>query len=141
MARALPLYKGEPCHHEFIGCGCLFNKKNIKCKCRHPLTLVFRPEYIRSGQSEKEHPSQAGMLISEQIIFPSLSSTLSSCSSDSEESACNTGDLGFIPGSGRSPGEGHGNPLQRSCLENPMDRGAWRATVHGVAKSWTRLSN
>ena len=45
-----------------------------------------------------------------------------------------------IPGSGRSPGEGHGNPLWYSCLENPMDRGAWRATVHGVAKRGTRLS-
>ena len=56
-------------------------------------------------------------------------------------SACNAGDPGSIPGLGRSPGEGNGNPLQYSCLENPMDRGAWRATVHGVAKSWTRLSN
>ena len=46
-------------------------------------------------------------------------------------------DVGLIPESGRSPGEGHGNPLQYSCLENPMDRGAWQATVHGVAKSWT----
>ena len=45
-------------------------------------------------------------------------------------------DAGSIPGSGRSPGEGHGNPLQYSCLENPMDRGAWWATGHGVAKSW-----
>ena len=46
-----------------------------------------------------------------------------------------------IPGSGRSPGGGNGNPLQYSCLENPMDRGAWKAAVHGVAKSWTQLSN
>ena len=46
-------------------------------------------------------------------------------------------DVGSIPGSGRSPGGGHGNPLQYSCLENPMDIGAWWATVHGVAKSWT----
>ena len=50
------------------------------------------------------------------------------------------GDLGLIPGSGRSPGGGHGNPLQYSCLENPVDRGAWWATVHGVAQSQTRLS-
>ena len=52
----------------------------------------------------------------------------------------NAGDIreaGSIPESGRSPGEGHGNPLQCSCLENPMDRGAWRATVHRVVKSWT----
>ena len=57
--------------------------------------------------------------------------------SDGEESACNVGDLGLIPGSGRSPGGGHGNPLQYSCLENLMDRGAWWATVHGVAESQT----
>ena len=49
--------------------------------------------------------------------------------------ACNAEGLGLIPGSGRSPGEGNGNPLQYSCLENPMYRGAWQATVHGVAKS------
>ena len=52
----------------------------------------------------------------------------------------NAGDAGLIPGLGRSPGEGNGYLLQYSCLENPMDRGAWRAIVHGVAKSWTRLS-
>ena len=61
--------------------------------------------------------------------------------SEVKASACNAGDLGSIPGSGRSPGEGDGNPLQYSYLENPMDRGAWCATIHGVAKSWTRLSN
>ena len=48
-------------------------------------------------------------------------------------------DLGLIPGSGRSPGRGHGNPLQYSCLENPMDGEAWQADVHRVAQSWTRL--
>ena len=48
-----------------------------------------------------------------------------------------TGDVGSIPGLGRSPGGGHGNPLQYSCLKNPMDRGAWRATAHRVTKSWT----
>ena len=57
--------------------------------------------------------------------------------SDGKETACNTGDPGSIPGLGRSPGEGHGNPLQCPCLENPMDRRAWQSTVHGVAKSWT----
>ena len=56
-------------------------------------------------------------------------------------SACSVGDLGSIPGSGISPGEGNSNPLQCSCLENPMDVGAWWATVHGVAKSRTRLSD
>ena len=53
------------------------------------------------------------------------------------QSACNAGDGGSVPGSGRSPGEGNGNPLQSSCLEKPMDGGAWRATVHGVAESGT----
>ena len=56
-----------------------------------------------------------------------------------KESACNAGDPGLIPGLGKSPGEGNGNPLQCSCLENSLDRGAWWATVHGVAKGWTRL--
>ena len=51
----------------------------------------------------------------------------------------NAGDMSLIPGSERSPGGGHGNPLQYSCLENPVDRGAWRATVHGVTKSRTQL--
>ena len=55
--------------------------------------------------------------------------------------ACNVGDPGSIPGSGRSPGDGNGNLLQYSCLENSMDGGAWRATVHGVVKSQTQLSN
>ena len=57
--------------------------------------------------------------------------------SDSKASACNVGDQGSIPGSGRSPGEGNGNSLQFSCLENPMFRGTWRATVYGVMKSRT----
>ena len=61
--------------------------------------------------------------------------------SEVKASACNVGDLGSIPGSGRSPGDGNGNPLQYSCLENPMDGRAWWATIHGVEKSWTRLSD
>ena len=61
--------------------------------------------------------------------------------SDGKESACNAGDLGLITGLGRSPGGGHGNRLQYSCLENLMDRGDWWATVHRVTKSQTRLSD
>ena len=61
--------------------------------------------------------------------------------SDGKKSACNVGDPGSFPGLERCPGEGNGNPLQHSCLENPMDGGAWSATVHGVAKSRTRLSD
>ena len=54
--------------------------------------------------------------------------------SDGKESACNAGDLGVIPGLERCPGGGHGNPLHYSCLENPMDRGAWRAIFYGVSE-------
>ena len=61
--------------------------------------------------------------------------------SEVKASARNEGDLGSIPGSGKYPGEGNGNPLQYSCLENPTDREAWWATVHGVTKSQTRLSD
>ena len=61
--------------------------------------------------------------------------------SDSKETVCNAGDLGSTPGSGRSPGERNGNPLQYSCLENSMGRGAWRATVYRVAKNQTHWAN
>ena len=63
------------------------------------------------------------------------------CGTDGKESACNAGHPGLISGPGRSPGEGHGNPLQYSRLENPMDRGAWHASVHEVAKRRTQLSD
>ena len=83
-------------------------------------------------------------LISRFLSFmKSLTSLGFPCSSVSKESACNArgiGDMGSVPGSGRSPGGGNGNPLQYSCLENPVDRGAWWATVHRVTKSQTRLS-
>ena len=74
------------------------------------------------------------------LCFPLLVHLVFPGDSDSKESACNAGDLGLIPGSGRSPGEGHGNPLQYSCLETFMDRAVWQATVHGVAKSQTQLT-
>ena len=58
-----------------------------------------------------------------------------------KNSLANSGDVGLITGSGRSPGEEHGNPLQFSCLENPIDRGTWEATVYEVTKSWTQISD
>ena len=61
------------------------------------------------------------------------------CGSDGKESACNAGDPGSIPGSGISPGEGNSNPLQYSCLKNPMERGAWKVTVRRVAQSQIEL--
>ena len=75
------------------------------------------------------------------FILSSYSSPDFPGGSDSEESACNAGDLGSVPGLGKSPGVGKGNPLQYSCLENSMDRGDWQAIVHGVANSQTQLSN
>ena len=81
--------------------------------------------------------------ISEDEVFLDLSGPLIQLPQwlSSKESTCNAEDLGLIPGLGRSPGGGRGNPLQYSCLENPMDRGAWHAAVHVVAKSRTQLSD
>ena len=75
------------------------------------------------------------------FIFLGSKITADSDWSQVKASACNAGDLGSIPGSGSSPGEGNGNPLQYSCLENPMGGGAWWATIHRVTKSRTRLSD
>ena len=89
---------------------------------------------VLSGTETSELPSQ--ILLSQLLGFlgGTVAKHLPARSGDA-------GDMGSIPGSGRSPGGGHGNPLQYSCLENPMDRGAWWATVHGVAKSQAQLSN
>ena len=76
------------------------------------------------------------------FFFPSaLDLMIFPYGSEGKEFATSAGDLGSIPGSGRSPGEGNSNPLQHSCLDNPINRGAWRATSHRVAKSQTQLSN
>ena len=79
--------------------------------------------------------------LSLEILFFITAYVATKEGSDGKESTCYAEDLGSIPGWGRSPGEGNGNPLQYSCLEDPMDRGAWWATVYGVAKSWTWLSD
>ena len=78
--------------------------------------------------------SLAGIGLILNAISPLLPSLCFLHGSIGKESACNAGDLGLIPGLGRSPGEGNGNPLQYSCLENPMDRGTWQATVHVVTR-------
>ena len=70
-----------------------------------------------------------------------IKETLSCDDSDGKESACNAGDLSSVPELGRSTGEGNGNPLQYACLEIPIDRGAWRATLHGVTKNRTQLND
>ena len=82
-----------------------------------------------------------GTLVNNQYMLDTVVITCFPGSSDDKVSDCNAGDPGSIPGLGRSPGKENGNPLQYSCLENPMDLGDWWATVHGVAKSRTRLSN
>ena len=90
-------------------------------------------------------PGTGALFVSDRAIVFELAAIFHSFGfpggSDSKESAYNARDLGLIPGSGRSPGEGNGTPLQYSCLENPMDRGAWWATVHSVPKSQIQLSN
>ena len=75
------------------------------------------------------------------VLLPCLFNLSFPGGSDGKVSACDVGDPGLIPGPGKSSGEGNGNPLQYSCLDNPVDGGAWQATVHGVSKSWTRLSD
>ena len=96
-----------------------------------------------SGKIQKERKKET-LLVS--FIFGSpflwmVYSLCFLCGSDGEESVCSAGDPGLILGLGRCPGEGNGNPLQYSCLENSMDRGAWWATVHGITKSQTQLSD
>ena len=87
-----------------------------------------------SGSKHKSSSDIAGITVLFNVLFCKMGFP---GGSDSKEPACSAGDPGSILGSGRSPGEGNGNPLQYSCLEHPMDGGAWRATVHGVTKSRT----
>ena len=96
---------------------------------------------IFSFQSQRKAMSKSVQTTAQLHSFHMLGTRGFPCSSVGKESACSAGDQSLIPGLGRSPGEGNGNPLLYSCLENPMVRGAWWATVHGVAKSWTRLSD
>ena len=118
----------------------------VACGCRWPWQVES------SWSSDWTHVSCIGRqilnhwttreVLSYMSWFPSTYQALGiSGGSDNKESACNAEDPGSIPGSGRSPGEGNDSPLQYSCLENPMDRGAWRASVHGVPKSRTLLSD
>ena len=86
---------------------------------------------VTKKKKEKERNRSLKYLTYLAIYIPGVS--------NGKESACNSGDAGSIPGSARFPGEGNGNLLQYSCLENPKDRGTWRATVHGVTKSQTGL--
>ena len=95
----------------------------------------FSPDPLHHVKKKKKKAWELGNLGPTCNSAPPFLDDGSNC----KESACNAGDLVSIPGSGRSPGEGNGYPLQNSCLENPMDRRAWRAIVHGVPKTWTWL--
>ena len=96
---------------------------------------------MEPGKDEGKSAKADGQAVKRTIFF--FPPTQKEPDGADKESACRCRrhrDTGSIPGSGRSPGGGNGNPVQYSCLGNPMDRGAWRAIVHGVPKSWTRLS-
>ena len=95
-----------------------------------------------SGEEGLDNRDQYFLLIEVQLIYNIVNIYTLPQWLSNKESACNAGaaeDAGSIPGSGRSPGGGQGNPLQYSCLQNPKDRGAWQATVHGITKSQTLL--
>ena len=97
-------------------------------KSPHNIVIILQLKKIIKKQNKTKH-GQENTVCGLLMDIP--------CGSDDKASVYNVGDPGSIPGLGRSPGEGNGNPLQDYCLENPMDRGAWWATAHGVAKSWT----
>ena len=104
-----------------------------KPKAKHPKTHI---DQINKDQTQRTNiKSSKGKTTNTPVFldFPG--------SSDYKEPASNVGDLGSIPGLRRSPGGRHGNPLQYCCLENPMDRGAWWARVHGITKNRTQLSD
>ena len=92
---------------------------------------------VKKDRESVWHRHQKGESAPLAGLIKALYTFRTSGGSDGKASAYNAGDPGSIPGSGRSPGEGNGNPLQYSCLENPVDGGAWWAIVRGVAKSWT----
>ena len=113
--------------------------------CQDPLSMGFSRQENWSGlpcPSPWDLPDTTVDLCLTSLTLAGSSSPLGfPDSSVGQESACNVGDLGSIPGLGRSPGEGNGYLLQYSCLENSMDERAWQATVHGVIKSQTQLNN
>ena len=99
------------------------------------LSVIPRTRKIASYVENRQQSIDATMKVTKKTDLGFSDSSVG------KESTCNAGDPSSIPGSGRSSGKGIGYPLQYSCLENSMDRGAWKATVHGVTKSRTRLSD
>ena len=121
---------------DVVICDSSFSQQVSEAGIRNKLGLTLGLPRV-SGASGKE-PSH--LLIQEKQKAQIQSLGVFLFESDSKESTCNAGDKGSIPGLGRAPGEGNGYPPQYSCLENPMDRGTWWATVHVVAKSQKTLS-
>ena len=121
--------------------------KHLMSDCSGVCTLASSGELFGPPPTPASHPQRVWIYC--QDHEPQVPLFTAHClkvyrevgGSDGKESAHSVGDSGLIPGSGRSPEEGNGTPLQYSCLENSMERGAWWATVHGVIKSWTWLSN
>ena len=119
---------------------CLFSKNTIKC-----IKYLMRKERWENSRKELNYSTcqRGNNYVLLRITEPLVKGIKVKVpgSSDGKESAYNTGDPGSIPGSGIFPEKGNGNPLQYSCLENPMGRGAWQSTGHGVTKSWVWLTN
>ena len=107
------------------------------------LVRFQRESYILLKQSSLINNTERGKISTQVISFKDFKGWINSVSGGSvvKNLPASVGDVGSIPGLGRSLGEGNGNPLQYSCLENPMDRGAWQATVPGLQKVQTRLSS
>ena len=118
--------------------GCMMSSASIQ-KLFCGIYSAFKCSFDEFVQEKVVSLSYSSTILGPPLMSQ-LFNTLSMFVTD-KETACNTEDPGSIPRSGRSPGEGHGNSLQYSCLENSMDREAWWVTVHGIAKSWTRLSD
>ena len=106
---------------------------NSSSTCHKPRSIEACASQLLSLRCRAWKPVYTFSHIYTKVGFPG--------DSDIKESPWNMGDPGSVPGSGGSPGEGNGHPLQYSCLEDSMDRGAWRDTVHGVTKSWARLGD
>ena len=102
------------------------------------LCAIYKTEFGSRSRSLESGFQLPGCLTQRQKVMRGVEHgfIVLDCGSDGKESACNAGDLGLVPELGRSPGRGHGTPLQYSCLEDPMDRGAWRAKAHWATKSW-----
>ena len=118
-------------------------KRSVWCETKQG-TVITDDVLFSDGSTQRLSRSMYFEFPQQSAKTPVFLTGLSTCIGhlcSGKESACNAGDLGSIPGSGRSSGKGNGNPLQYSCLESSMDRGAWWATVHGVTESQTGLSD